>query len=555
MKKIIIILSILMMLTGCSAKEEENNTAVDVNTVIETEEKEKVITHITSDKKETVYAKADASGRVYRTEVEVILKSGGGKEIEDRSNLTSIRNTHSDESFTQNGETLIFEDKGEDIHYKGVSTETLPVSVEITYTLDGKEIAPKDLAGKSGKLTMRFSYTNNTSKEANGYELIEPYLAMSVVLFDGEVFSNVEVENGKVLEIGEQNAVLIVAAPGIEDALQLKENELTKDISLKDYGVITADVSDFRLEYTSTLLSKGLFDEVKEEDLKKLKDMANDTSSFKKDAKELKENTAALRNGAEQLKSGIGSYLSAVTQLSDAAKQLKDASGKLSDGVSSLMNAVNGGSSSLETDLSTFTEQLITLETQAKTYEGSMQAMKKSLPALKELVTASSASEEEKAAILQILSSYEKAANGLPAVDLDPLSTALSGVQSDLNTLSEGMAALKSNGQALLEGTEGLHQGTVALSDGLSALSSKNGEVDAGTAALLNAAVQFDDGIRSFVDKDLNDLLKFGGSSLKELAGRIEGLQEIERSTGCFSGLLEGRKGESVFIIETDGIK
>lgn len=40
----------------------------------------------------------------------------------------------------------------------------MPVGMSITYKLDGKEIAAKDLAGKSGKLEMKIKYTNTSKK-------------------------------------------------------------------------------------------------------------------------------------------------------------------------------------------------------------------------------------------------------------------------------------------------------------------------------------------------------------------------------------------------------
>ena len=47
---------------------------------------------------------------------------------------------------------------------KTESSENAPVTMKVTYKLDGKEIKPEDLAGKSGKVTIRFDYTNNQKK-------------------------------------------------------------------------------------------------------------------------------------------------------------------------------------------------------------------------------------------------------------------------------------------------------------------------------------------------------------------------------------------------------
>lgn len=45
--------------------------------------------------------------------------------------------------------TLVWNAGGEDIYYQGKSKEELPVSVKLTYYLDGKEISPNELAGKA----------------------------------------------------------------------------------------------------------------------------------------------------------------------------------------------------------------------------------------------------------------------------------------------------------------------------------------------------------------------------------------------------------------------
>ena len=44
---------------------------------------------------------------------------------------------------------------------KTESSENAPVTMKVTYKLDGKEIKPEDLAGKSGKLKIKVDYTNN----------------------------------------------------------------------------------------------------------------------------------------------------------------------------------------------------------------------------------------------------------------------------------------------------------------------------------------------------------------------------------------------------------
>ena len=87
------------------------------------------------EKEETVYVKADASGTPTEKTVEVVLKKIEGSDpVEDRSNLREIKNTEGNEEVSEAGEgRYLWENHGEDIHYKGLSDEQRPVDVHVTY--------------------------------------------------------------------------------------------------------------------------------------------------------------------------------------------------------------------------------------------------------------------------------------------------------------------------------------------------------------------------------------------------------------------------------------
>lgn len=117
-----------------------------------------------ADKDESVYLISDANGNVNKTIVVDHLKNKDKKDtLEDASNLSDIENVKGKEKFTQSGDKLTWQAGGKDIYYQGTATEKPPVTQKVTYYLDGKEISPEDLAGKSGKVKIRFDYTNTTS--------------------------------------------------------------------------------------------------------------------------------------------------------------------------------------------------------------------------------------------------------------------------------------------------------------------------------------------------------------------------------------------------------
>lgn len=135
-------------------------------------------------KEETVYVNANADGSEDQITVSNWLKNAGTeKNLQDESELKDIKNVKGDEEFTQSGNKLTWQTDGEDIYYQGTTTKEPPVSVKFTYYLDGKEIKPDDLAGKSGKLKIKVDYTNNTKTtvDINGKKetMYTPFVLMT----------------------------------------------------------------------------------------------------------------------------------------------------------------------------------------------------------------------------------------------------------------------------------------------------------------------------------------------------------------------------------------
>ncbi len=118
-------------------------------------------------KQESVYVNAAADGSVSKITVSDWLKGANETTgtINDISDLKNISNVKGDETFKQNGKDVDWSGAGKDIYYQGESDEKLPVDMKITYKLDGKEIAAKDMLGKSGKVEIHVSYTNKSSRK------------------------------------------------------------------------------------------------------------------------------------------------------------------------------------------------------------------------------------------------------------------------------------------------------------------------------------------------------------------------------------------------------
>lgn len=293
-----------------------------------------------ADKDESVYLISDANGNVNKTIVVDHLKNKDKKDtLEDASNLSDIENVKGKEKFTQSGDKLTWQAGGKDIYYQGTATEEPPVTQKVTYYLDGKEISPEDLAGKSGKVKIRFDYTNTTSytETVNGEKqtVSVPFAAITgLVLGDG--FENIEVTNGKAEVSDSSSVVLGYALPGLKDSLGIKDKDLDGDVNIPEYMEMTADVKNFSMPAAMTFVVNAS-DYVSTDgiDTSDLDDMIND---LKDASTQLQDGSADLASGTDTLKDGLGTLQSGLKSYTDGANSLASGASQLDAGIGTLAN-------------------------------------------------------------------------------------------------------------------------------------------------------------------------------------------------------------------------
>lgn len=333
-----------------------------------------------ADKDESVYLISDANGNVNKTIVVDHLKNKDKKDtLEDASNLSDIENVKGKEKFTQSGDKLTWQAGGKDIYYQGTATAEPPVTQKVTYYLDGKEISPEDLAGKSGKVKIRFDYTNTTSytETVNGEKqtVSVPFAAITgLVLGDG--FENIEVTNGKAEVSDSSSVVLGYALPGLNDSLGIKDGDLDGDVNIPEYMEMTADVKNFSMPAAMTFVVNAS-DYVSTDgiDTSDLDDMINDlkdaSTQLQDGSKTLAEGTDTLADGLSTLQSKLGTFASGVGTLKSGLKTYTDGVSTLSGGLNTLGNstgALVSGADKLNSGAGQLASGSATLKDGLKTY-------------------------------------------------------------------------------------------------------------------------------------------------------------------------------------------
>jgi putative membrane protein len=407
--------------------------------------KNSVVTGTESDagKVETVYVTADANGAVNDVIVSEWLKNAtASSEIADSTELKNIVNVKGDETFKDNGDgTLTWDAEGSDIFYQGTTDKELPVNMKITYTLDGKEISPEELAGKSGRVTIRFEYENNAKKTVNvdgkDIEVYTPFAMVSGMMLDADKFTNVEISNGKVISDGGNYVVMGVALPGLKESLDISDDKWDKlddadeiKEKLSNSFEITADTSDFELGMTITMASSDILSDFGLTDITgsdKIADLKSDMGDLNDGGNKLVDGAQALMDGAVELKDGTGELYDGTTQLYDGTGKLYDGAGSLADGTGKLYEGtvtlrdgagtLASGTATLRDGISAYTNGVSQVNDGAVALSKGVNSAKQGSEALKagagQLAEGATKMNEKVGGIGQLLPAYKTKINGL----------------------------------------------------------------------------------------------------------------------------------------------
>lgn len=520
------------------------------------------------DKNETVYAKANARGTVREVTVEAALKQEkGSSEIQDISDLTGIKNTKGDENYRiESGNKIFWENRGEDIYYKGTSSKELPIEMKISYYLDGRQVLPEELAGKSGRVKIRFDYENHSSLtiQTEGEEVITPvpFMVMSAVILPGEVFSNIEIVNGKQLTLEGQSIAVGYAYPGVADYLDLSSYEPTEELELPGYMEISADTVDFELDFTATVVTTGSLSVLETENLDEIQEWIDSMNKLQDASTELVDGTAKLLDGVEEFQGYLKEYTVGADAIKDGAKALRDGLRSL-DGRKAELET---GAKALQRGLDQINEALKGMQAQIKqenadgsgegsSPDGTSDLIQEAfMEKLERLELPEDLNQEQKAKVQESIIKFfaEEMGNG----DMDAsIAANLAELQKGIGQLADGSRQLSDGISAFNQGIGQLYEGSTQLYDGTKEFSNAGGKLSGGFDEAADGVRALKDGMAEFDKEGIQKFSGLAGTELETILMRLRALKEADSQYQSFSGIAEGKTGDVKFIIETDEIK
>ena len=322
-------------------------------------------------KHERVYVVADSGGNVLSLTDSIRLENrDGSDEITDSTMLNDVQNIGGDQSFTQEGNSIVWQAMGENISYQGTSDKTPDVLPIVRFTLDGKEVTASELSEGKGDATVTVEY--RSARDV-------PALAVTALVLPESGVSDLKTENAAVLEEAGYRALVGWSVTGADEALKLPvsfhasfradhpdfswmmtfvstdpidracreaDSRIDLDVhaELDDAKALLTAMSDGVTLPETTGKTSEIGPKVNElnDALTKLNDGAGDLADGAKSLSEgmgqLKDGTNDLNNGAQQLLTGTGTLREGANDLNSGALELLDGTAALKDGALDLNN-------------------------------------------------------------------------------------------------------------------------------------------------------------------------------------------------------------------------
>lgn len=517
-------------------------------------------------KEETVYVMAENNGTANKIIVSEWLKNLGKKSlIKDHTELEKIENVKGEETFEDGS----WNAQGRDIYYQGEISKELPVEMKIRYYLDGKKVSPKEIAGKSGSVRIRFDYTNN--QKMGGVYV--PFVLLTSMSLDNEKFTDVEVVNGKVINDGQKSMVVGYALPGLEKSLKLSNT----DVNIPDYVEVTCKAEKFALDGTMTVATSSLLSDLNVGDINSIEDLNSAMDDLQSAAQQLQDGSIKLQSGADELSKGTGDLYqgtktlkekvaqlgaglqsagAGAAQLESGAGKLQAGAGKLESGAESLKGGIQQVASGVDSAVGGLS-QTIAGDKQVLAGLEQLQASAAQLGLNEQQQAAlNQAIEQLKAGLSQTIAGQEAVSSGLTGgkSGLSQLEAGAGSLVSGSKELNAGLGTLSGGAKDLNTGIAAACKGAGLLEAGAESLAQGAGKVNSGAGSLAAGARDLSSGISQFKSEGIDKLVEVFDGDISKVKDRLNALQSAAEDYQSFAGKKAETKGSVKFIYKTDKI-
>ena len=532
-------------------------------------------------KNETIYSTLNYNGVIEKTTINTRLSDLEKGSVVDYTKLDDIKNINGREKFSIDSGTLTWKSTGKDIFYQGKVTEELPIKVTAKYYLNGEEVNPKKIKGKSGDVKIVYSFTNESYDKSSG--MYTPFVVTTTSIINSDNNTDIDISNGKVVNTGTKNIVTGISAPGLYDSVGL--NEL-KDM---DKVTITYNTTKFSMNEVYFVITPKLLSEVDVNTLSKVDSLNSSLNTLQNGMNELQNGSSTLNDGAKKIENGTKSLNDGLKSATNGMQEVNSGASELNSkvtSINSLINALvdvmtNGNSTDSEViERVNYEKQVINsydatilpkIEQLQTLYLGNVQAINtlkttnesisqiyngyslgnfkldstdtRTLPILSEyftnILTSQGMSSEEIKSTITNLTTVKKTYEG----NLQ-LITLLEGNNQALLTSKDLIGTVSSKLSELNDGTNKLSNGTKQINDGLTKLYSGSNELLSGTTNLSNGTNTLNEGIIKINNEGISKLTEFGNKAVT-YKNKVKTLTNLSKN---YKGFASDNSDSTLFI-------
>lgn len=433
-----------------------------------------------AEKKEVVYATLENTGATESIYVVNVFDGSAdvaGKTIQDFGEYEQVVNLTDTSKLTQFSDSVVLTMPEGEFSYQGTTSNAqIPWNISMKYSLDGQEVSPDELAGKSGSFELNITTSQNSSVDSRYFE---NYLLQITCTLPMDVAKNVKTEQGSIALSGSDVTVSFMVMPDKDG-----------DVSL------SADVSNFEMagiSFAAIPFSMAL-------------DFP-DTESLVSQFDALIDGTDELHSGAQELASGVDSIDAATKEAASGAVELATGATQMTQGLKQYQQALRdqadelvAAASSMDSEaaeqyykqlLQSYAEALFNEYISLKAEDVNEEKTDEELWQIALANVSESSEGQQVEAALEAVAT--QIASQSAAQALDGAADGLGSVDSTSSLLG-GSAALGSGAQELASGLDKLAGGTGELAIGASTLAD-------GTQSLAQETQGIPDAVQAEIDE------------------------------------------------------
>ena len=483
----------------------------------------------TASKEEVIYGKLAPDGTVQSIYAVNHFEATAGDPITDYGSYTAVRNMTTTDPLTQGDGTVSLTPSADgSVYYEGTMDPSTPLPwlIEVHYILDGTEVEPEDLAGRSGALIIRIDV--NPNPDCNG-DWFNQYALQTTVTLDTAHADNIRADGGTIASVGSEKQIVFTLLPG-----QTSEVEVAADVT--DFSMPAITFNGVQLQLKLDIDGVSLTN--------RLNQLTTGTGQLDEGTAAVSEGITALQQGLTMLSQQSGLLTTGSSAINSALSQLQSAVSGISasnDQLSALLTA----SSQIGDGLAQLDDGVAQLDNQVN-YEAFKEILAQNGLDLDTLTQGN----QQAIAMLQNLTCLPVVGDQISQIILLLQgNTALSSaVQMYLDTVSSGIGALRQGTSAVREGYDAFDQGIQAMATALNGMLQNMALLSDAVTTLATQYSTFDTGVNAYtqgVDQILAGTQQLGAAS----ALLVSGAHQLYTQTSSLhldeqlSGLLNALSG------------